>query len=184
VQLGSLQRLDLSENKLAELPSSICELQDNLTLSVGRNPLEKPSIEQARQGIGAIRRFFGFSKKKEADDPSAAILAKLPPIRAPGEADDTDDAAADGGGGGGGGGGHSLPPLPVREEGEPSRHDWAPPAGTITLFNCYKCAFVLVEGGGDVETVPSDETHELTAAFNLQVRRSPWAWPPPPNAPT
>ena len=64
-KLLSLTKLDLSENKLAELPISICELNEEMQLSVGRNPLEKPSVEQARQGIGAIRRFFGFSKKKE-----------------------------------------------------------------------------------------------------------------------
>ena len=66
--MKALQKLDLSENKLAELPVTICELNDTLSLMVGRNPLEKPSIEQARQGIGAIRRFFGWSKKKEGDE--------------------------------------------------------------------------------------------------------------------
>merc|ERR1719453_1358140 len=66
--MKALQKLDLSENKLAELPLSICELQDDLQLSVGRNPLEKPSVEQARQGIGAIRRFFGFSRGRAGDE--------------------------------------------------------------------------------------------------------------------
>ena len=50
-----------------------------VTLSVGRNPLEKPAVEQARQGIGVIRRFFGWSKKdaaSEAQDPAGRADAR------------------------------------------------------------------------------------------------------------
>ena len=67
-KLTSLKKLDVSENKITELPVSICELNEEMQLSVGRNPLEKPSVEQARQGIGAIRRFFGFSRSKATDE--------------------------------------------------------------------------------------------------------------------
>ena len=79
-KLVALQKLDLSENKLAELPVTICELNDDLQLSVGRNPLEKPSIEQARQGVGSIRRFFGWSRKREDDSAEEPkIIVKPPP---------------------------------------------------------------------------------------------------------
>ena len=54
--LKSLQKFDISENKIVELPISICELSDELQLSVGRNPLEKPSVEQARQGVTSRTR--------------------------------------------------------------------------------------------------------------------------------
>ena len=48
-KLTALKKLDISENKIIELPISFCELSDEITLSCGRNPLEKPGIEQARQ---------------------------------------------------------------------------------------------------------------------------------------
>ena len=54
--LKALQKFDISENKIVELPISICELSDELQLSVGRNPLEKPSVEQARQGVTSRTR--------------------------------------------------------------------------------------------------------------------------------
>ena len=54
---------------------------------------------------------------------------------------------------------------PPREEGQPSRHDWAGPASVITLFNCRGCSFRVVEGGADVQTC--DEPVELFASFNL-----------------
>ena len=66
--MGNLKALRSSTSPRtgsSELPISICELNENLQLAVGRNPLEKPSIEQARQGIGSIRRFFGWSRKRE-----------------------------------------------------------------------------------------------------------------------
>ena len=147
--LRALQRLDLSENKISELPSTICELNDTLVLSVGRNPLEKPSIEQARQGIGAIRRYFGFNKSRAVDDPNDAA-AKA----AAAKVDGADDA---------------LLTRPVHEEDSPSRHDWAGPAGVITLFSCYGRKFTLLEGSADPEGIGPDETVELTATFNLQV---------------
>ena len=82
-QMRSLMKFDLSENRLVELPPTICELNDNLQLAVGRNPLEKPTIEQARQGIGSIRRFFGYSKKKEEE--GADDKEKIPPTKDDGE---------------------------------------------------------------------------------------------------
>jgi hypothetical protein len=170
--LHALQRLDLSENKISELPISICGLSENAQISVGRNPLEKPSIEQARQGIGAIRRYFGYGKPAPIagpDDLIDALVAKQ--------------------------GRHSTSPIlaldaeaeealrgeerkreakrPQREEGAPSRHGWASPASVITLFNCQNATFRVLDGAGtgfvDEVSIPSDETAELIAAFNLQV---------------
>ena len=54
----ALKALDLSENKLTELPPSLGLLRDTLKLSVSRNPLQRPPAATARQGIGAIRKFF------------------------------------------------------------------------------------------------------------------------------
>ena len=153
-QLKALQRVDLSENKLTELPISVCELSDELQLSVGRNPLEKPSIEQARQGIGAIRRFFGFSRARGGDEAESITAEKVKAKNA--EVDDDEDIVDD-------------PNRPAgRQPGAPSRHDWAGPAAVITLFNCSNCAFTLAEGSSDVETMPSDEAVELVVGFNLQ----------------
>ena len=150
-KLTSLQKMDLSENKLTELPVSVCELNEALQLSCGRNPLEKPSIEQARQGIGAIRRYFGYSARK-------------------GQGDDAADGAAEAG--------KSAPPetpfgreakRPLRKEGEPSRHDWAGPGILSLLFNCFDCSFSFLDSGAaEPPTVPADESFELIVSFNLQ----------------
>jgi hypothetical protein len=149
--LKALQKFDISENKIVELPISICELSDELQLSVGRNPLEKPSVEQARQGVAVIRRFFGFSKKKETDE---SAEPPLPPLQ---KGQDT-----------------NLTKLVDRPKGRadnaPSRHDWAPPGAIILLFNCHKAAYGALEGSQDLSTIPSHETIELLATFNLQVR--------------
>ena len=91
--MKSLQKFDLSENKLTELPITICELFDDLQLSVGRNPLEKPSVEQARQGIGAIRR-FGFSRSKGGDETATNAAAT---IKAKGQEGEAGAAGARGG---------------------------------------------------------------------------------------
>ena len=148
-QLRSLMKFDLSENRLVELPVTVCELNDALQLAVGRNPLEKPSIEQARQGIGSIRRFFGWSKKRE-DEPGD---------REEHVATKEDD----------GSGAKLIIARPTRrEEGAQSRHDWAQLAGTILLFNCHGASFKIVEGSADVTAIPSDGSVEITAAFNMQ----------------
>ena len=73
-KLTALKKLDISENKIIELPISFCELSDEITLSCGRNPLEKPGIEQARQGIGVIRRYFGWSKKDMVESTEASYV--------------------------------------------------------------------------------------------------------------
>ena len=146
--LKALSKLDLSENRLVELPISICELNENLQLAVGRNPLEKPSVEQARQGIGAIRRFFGFSRSKGGDENGDENA--VPATIKEGEKDKE----------------NAKLQRPVREEGTPSRHDWAGPAGVAMLFNCSGCSFEVIEGSSDVATC--DEAVELVAAFNLQ----------------
>ena len=148
--MKSLQKFDLSENKLTELPITICELFDDLQLSVGRNPLEKPSVEQARQGIGAIRRFFGWSKKKDEGD--ASTEEKIP------NAKDLEN----------GDGQHLEFKPPLRIEGGSSRHDWAGPGAVTLLFNCFGCKVREVEGGSDLTTIPGDESFDLVAAFNLQ----------------
>ena len=169
--LHALQRLDLSENKISELPISICGLSENAQISVGRNPLEKPSIEQARQGIGAIRRYFGYGKPAPIagpDDLIDALLAKqgrLSPslLALDAEAEEALRGEV----------WKREVKRPQREEGAPSRHGWASPASVITLFNCQNATFRVLDGAGtgfvDDVSIPSDETAELIAAFNLQV---------------
>jgi hypothetical protein len=109
------------------------------------------SVEQARQGVAVIRRFFGFSKKKETDE---SAEPPLPPLQ---KGQDT-----------------NLTKLVDRPKGRadnaPSRHDWAPPGAIILLFNCHKAAYGALEGSQDLSTIPSHETIELLATFNLQVR--------------
>ena len=143
-QLQSLVSLELSENKLVELPHSFCDLSDSLKLSIARNPLERPSMEQTRQGIGAIRRFFGYTRKN-TEQAASEIEAAYSIAAAELEQDEA-----------------QRPLGPANGE---SRHDWAGPAGVLLLFNCAGCAF-LVEG--DVDTFPPDGSNELTVEFNLQ----------------
>jgi hypothetical protein len=169
--LHALQRLDLSENKISELPISICGLSENAQISVGRNPLEKPSIEQARQGIGAIRRYFGYGKLAPIagpDDLIDALVAKQgrlssSPLALDAEAEEALRGEER----------KREAKRPQREEGAPSRHGWASPASVITLFNCQNATFRVLDGAGtgfvDEVSIPSDETAELIAAFNLQV---------------
>ena len=60
------------------------------------------------------------------------------------------------------------PARPVREEGTPSRHDWAGPGGTIVLFCCLGAHWQEIEGGSDLATLPSDEDVDVLSSFNLQ----------------
>jgi len=57
-QLRNLKHLDASENLLVSLEPSICDLVAVERLELKDNPLQKPPISIARQGIGAIRRYF------------------------------------------------------------------------------------------------------------------------------
>ena len=148
-KLTALQKLDVSENRLAELPISVCELQEDLQLAIGRNPLERPSVEQARQGIGVIRRYFNYTGKKH--DPAAASANPDPVVAAMNE---------------------SLPEdkwkhRPVREVDGATRHDWAVPGGTALLFNCHNCPFGVPEGS-DMASLLQEENVRLIATFNMQ----------------
>ena len=143
-QLSSLLRLELSENKLVELPSSFCELSDDIQVSVVRNPLERPSIEQARQGISAIRRFFGFQAKRGAADNEAVAEGAMEQTL------ENDPANC---------------PYGVADR-DSGRHNWAGPASMTLLFNCHRCAFAVVDG--DVSVLEAQRSYELVAAFNLQ----------------
>ena len=175
--LRALQRLDLSENKLTELPSTVCELSDTLQLSVGRNPLEKPSIEQARQGVGAIRRYFGFSRAREPDAPAGGAAGEVKKDKKDKDKEemipDQTQTEVD-------------PRRPVgRLPGAPSRHDWAGDAGVILLFNCANASYTVAEGGVDLESYPPDEQCDLVAPFNMQVvgrvrlaKKTPGGWEP------
>ena len=148
-KLTSLKKLDVSENKITELPASICELSEEVGLSVGRNPLEKPAIEQARQGIGVIRRFFGWSKKDAAGetvDPVAQAGGELMVA---------------------GGGSHKRPPHAKEEK--QSRHDWAGPGGVILLFNCHCCQFQMAEGSDPASLMAEGDDCTAIASFNMQV---------------
>ena len=57
-QLRNLKHLDASENLLVSLEPSICDLVAVERLELKDNPLQKPPLSIARQGIGAIRRYF------------------------------------------------------------------------------------------------------------------------------
>ena len=76
-QLRALKSLDLSENKLAEVPPSLGLLRDSLKLAVSRNPLQRPPLSVARQGIEAIRRYFNELKKSGSTTSRAARLVLL-----------------------------------------------------------------------------------------------------------
>ena len=109
--------------------------------------------EQARQGISAIRRFFGFGRKAEKNDASNevdhAVLEKAATL--------VNDVAR-------------RPEGRAKAEGDevaPSRHDWAGPAGTLLLFNCHQCAWTIIEG--DTSLVESHNLITLSASFNMQV---------------
>lgn len=57
--LRSLKILDASENQIIALHPSICDLhQPEMKLELRDNPLQRPPINIARQGIGAIRHAF------------------------------------------------------------------------------------------------------------------------------
>ena len=148
-KLTSLKKLDVSENKITELPISICELSEEVGLSVGRNPLEKPAVEQARQGIGVIRRFFGWSKKDAtADAPE--------PVAQPGG----ERMFANG---------KSKAERPHPDKSAPSRHNWASPGAVVILFNCHGCTFSLVEGSDTTPLMSESDDVNMTCAFNMQV---------------
>ena len=149
-KLTTLTKLDISENKLSELPISICELSEELQFSVGRNPLTKPSVEQARQGIGAIRRFFTWSPSKEDASVGTSQLQAQP---------GTEMVA----------GGKDEPSPPERWRNQPSRHDWASPGGITLVFNCHGCSFSLAEGTDPNVLTEMGSTATLTAMFNMQV---------------
>jgi Leucine-rich repeat (LRR) protein len=53
-----LVRLDLAGCELTALPRSICTLEHLRRLDVDNNPLQKPPLEIAQQGIEAIARYF------------------------------------------------------------------------------------------------------------------------------
>ena len=57
-QLKSLKHLDASENQLVNLEPSICDLIAIERLELKDNPLQRPPLTIAKQGIGAIRRYF------------------------------------------------------------------------------------------------------------------------------
>ena len=157
--LKSLHKLDLSENKITELPVSICELSEEMQFLVGRNPLEKPSVEQARQGIGAIRRYFGVKPSKGGTDDVSDLAAEnvvLKPKEGPGETETVGTQQP------------TKVKRPAKEKSAPSRHDWAGPGGVVLLFNCFGCSYDEVEGGHDLASIPDDEEADIVAAFNLQ----------------
>ena len=142
-RLKSLQHLNISDNKIEKLPESICELPETLELLPGRNPLIRPTIEQARQGIDAIRRALGWTASTNPFDSEAPR----------GELGEWANGARAG--------------RPSRQgNGAPSRHEWASAASAVVLFNCLGCAFKVLDG--DVDSIHSATEVEITAAFNLQ----------------
>lgn len=132
-------------SQLVELPFSFCELSDDLKLSIARNPLERPSVEQSRMGINGIRRFFGYNKptRGAASDSEIQIELHL----------DIQNVEA------------SRPKG--RDGAGLSRHDWAGPASLNLVFNCFNCAWKW-DLQGESDKVGPEEEFELTAAFNFQ----------------
>jgi len=57
-KLRVLKQLDASENFLIALEPSICDLHEVEKLELKDNPLQRPPASTARQGIGAVRKFF------------------------------------------------------------------------------------------------------------------------------
>ena len=57
-KLRVLKQLDASENFLTALEPSICDLHEVEKLELKDNPLQRPPASTARQGIGAVRKFF------------------------------------------------------------------------------------------------------------------------------
>ena len=57
-RLRNLKQLDASENLITALEPSICDLHECEKLELKDNPLHLPPAATARQGIGAIRKFF------------------------------------------------------------------------------------------------------------------------------
>ena len=50
--------MQVSENSLSQLVHSICELTLLERIEVKNNPLQRPPLSTAKQGIVAIRRYF------------------------------------------------------------------------------------------------------------------------------
>ena len=59
----------------------------------------------------------------------------------------------------------TCPPGPA--DGAPSRHDWAPPAGVILLFNCGRLCHY--RRWGRCLTLPESDDVDVVVGFNLQV---------------
>lgn len=147
-KLSALQKVDLSENKINELPAGMCELREDLQLSVARNPLERPPIEQARQGVGAIRKFFNYRAVETAFTNTLEQIPKdLKWHQSPN--------------------GGKEPKAPTRQGQTASRHDWAAPGSSILLFNCKSCPIGVTESF-DASLISDESEPKLIAEFNQQ----------------
>ena len=62
-KLRNLKQLDASENQIVALEPSICDLHECERLELKDNPLQRPPLSVARQGIDAIRRYFSELKR-------------------------------------------------------------------------------------------------------------------------
>ena len=132
--LTLLQKLDVSENRLSELPVTICELNETCSSRSAATRSRSRPMEQARQGIGAIRRFFGFggaqTSTRPRTDRERTSRRRTPRARS------------------------ARARRRRREEAAQSRHDWAGPGSVILLFNCSGVPFQRVDGGSDPSMLP------------------------------
>ena len=114
-----------------------------MKLSIAHNPLERPTVEQVRQGMAEIRRFFGLARP--AGGPTGAG-AESEAMRVGRQGPPNDESQRSTG---------------VADAWGLSRHSWAAPGTTILMFNCHSCAFEVAEG--DASQLPADTELELVA---------------------
>ena len=74
-QLCFLKHLDISENLISQLEPCICDCAKLDRFEVKQNPLARPPLSLAKQGIASIRRYFQeLSKSGEATSQGARLV--------------------------------------------------------------------------------------------------------------
>ena len=74
-QLCYLKHLDISENTISQLEPCVCDCPKLDRFEVKQNPLARPPLSLAKQGMQAIRRFFQeLNRSGEAISQSARLV--------------------------------------------------------------------------------------------------------------